>query len=189
MLPLRFRVLFVSCLFLGACSTSVVFPGVGDHWHTPYGFYVCDKWVSGSAGLRETGAGGKPANKVLGIYNVHGHDDSIVHWHPSTNAAGGTNATLGLYLSFYESPMNDTQINLPDYMGGTVLEGITVCDTPKGQVDGELTVHVYEPGSTTPTVYSENLAETLLNLDGRVVSVVFGPSGLMPGLPPSATVK
>ena len=188
MLLVRLRILLLSCLILGACSATKVFPGVGDHWHTPYGFYICDRWVGGEVGIRETDKDGNPTNKVVGIYHVHGHDDGLMHWHPSTNAAGGTNATLGLYLSFYEIRIDDWQLDLPDYLGGPALEGITVCDTPKGQVDGELTVHVYEPGSTEPTIYTENLAGTLLNLDGRIVAVVFGPPGLNPGRPPYSDV-
>lgn len=90
--------------------------------------------------ISETDELGNPTNKVLGIYHVHGHDDGLMRWHPSTNAASGNKATLGLYLSFYEILLDDIQITLPKRMGDTVLEGLTVCETATGQVDGVLTV-------------------------------------------------
>ena len=182
MRPANLRLFLLSCLILVSCTSEKVSPGVGDHWHVTYDFYICDRWVGT---VSETDELGNPTNKVLGIYHVHGHDDGLMHWHPSTNAAGGNKATLGLYLSFYEILLDDVQITLPNYLGGTVLEGLTVCETANGQVDGVLTVQLFEPGKTTPIVYTDNLAATLLNRDGLSVTVVFGPAGTSPGLPPS----
>jgi len=163
-------------------------PGVGDHWHVAYGFYVCDEYVGNLRGnLEEVDENGKPVSKNFGIVGVHSHDDGLIHFHPFSGLAAGPKANLGLFLSMYEIGMDDSQLDLPEYLGGTIYEYVTACDTPEGQVDGELRVQ-YWPDATNPEqyeVFTENLTDIPLTQDGAAVAVMFVPAGVVAPLPPS----
>jgi len=172
---------------LGACSEPVK-PGVGDHWHVAYGFYVCDRYVGNLIGdLTGFKADGKPESKNYGIVGVHSHNDGLIHFHPYSGLAAGPKANLGLFLSMYGIGISDTQVDLPEYLGGTLMEYLSVCQTAQGQTDGELRVQ-YWPDATDAqkyTVYTENLKDITLIEDGAAVALVFAPAGVSAPLPPS----
>lgn len=178
----------VGCSVLAGCSEPVR-PGVGDHWHVAYGFYICDKYVGNLRGtLEEVDENGKPVSKNFRIVGVHSHEDGLIHFHPYSGLAAGKKANLGLFLSMYEIGMNDSQIDLPKYLGGKVLENLTTCTTKDGrEVDGELRVQ-YWKNTQTPEVfetYTEDLANVVLTDDMSAVAVVFGEPGVVAPLPPS----
>lgn len=172
---------------LGGCGEPVR-PGVGDHWHVAYGFYVCDEYVGTVQGdLTGVKEDGKPESKDYGIIGVHSHNDGLIHFHPYSGLAAGPKANLGLFLYMYGIGMNDSQLDLPEYLGGTIYEYVTACDTPEGQVDGELRVQ-YWPDATNPEqyeVFTENFTDIPLTQDGAAVAVMFAPTGVTAPLPPS----
>lgn len=173
---------------LSACGGEPIRPGVGDHWHVAYGFYVCDEYVGNLQGdLTGVDEDGKPESKNYGIIGIHSHNDGLIHFHPYSNLAAGPKANLGLFLSMYKIGINDSQVDLPEYLGGMLLEYLTVCDTSEGQVDGELRVQ-YWPDATYETqfeVFTENFADIPLTQDGAAVAIVFAPAGVEAPLPPS----
>ena len=58
-----------------------------DHWHTAYGVYICDKFITAFPhGLDQNAA------DPLGI---HSHGDGVIHIHPFSSTTSGKNATLG----------------------------------------------------------------------------------------------
>jgi len=173
---------------LAGCGGEPVRPGVGDHWHVAYGFYVCDEYIGFLQGdLTGVKEDGKPESKNYGIIGVHSHNDGVIHFHPYSGLAAGPKANLGLFLSMYGIGIDDAQLDLPEYLGGTIYEYVTVCDTPEGQVDGELRVQ-YWPDATNPEqyeVFTENFAAITLTQDGAAVAVMFAPAGVTAPLPPS----
>lgn len=180
--------LMCTAAMLGGCGGEPIKPGVGDHWHVAYGFYVCDEYVGTLQGdLTGVDADGKPESKNYGIVGVHSHNDGLIHFHPYSNLAAGPKANLGLFLSMYKIGISDNQIDLPKYLGGTLLEYLTVCDTAEGQVDGELRVQYWPDAANKDQfeVFTENFATIPLTQDGAAVSVVFAPAGVVAPLPPS----
>lgn len=173
---------------LAACSEPVR-PGVGDHWHVAYGFYICDQYVGNLRGnLEEVGEDGKPVSKDFRIVGVHSHEDGLIHFHPYSGLAAGEKANLGLFLSMYGIGMNDSQIDLPKYLGGMVLENLTVCkDAAGNDVDGELRVQYWSDTKQPDNFveHTENLGKVVLTEDMAAVAVVFAPAGKTAPLPPS----
>lgn len=171
---------------LGGCGGEPVRPGVGDHWHVAYGFYVCDSFVGDLRGeLTGVTEDGKPESKNFGIIGVHSHNDGFIHFHPYSSLAAGPKANLGLFLNMYGIAINDSQFDLPEYLGGTIYEYVTTCGTPDGQVDGELRVQ-YWPDATKLDqydVFTENFNDIPLIQDGGAVVVVFAPVGVIAPLP------
>jgi hypothetical protein len=178
----------VATSILTGCSEPVR-PGVGDHWHVAYGFYICDEYVGNLRGnLEELDEEGKPVSKDFRIVGVHSHDDGLIHFHPYSGLAAGERANLGLFLTMYGIGISNEQIDLPEYLGGMVLENLTACTDDSGaQVDGELRVQYWSDPSRPESfvTYTEDFDKIVLTEDLAAVAVVFGPAGVVAPPPPS----
>ena len=75
-----------------------------DHWHEPYGFWICDKWQP-----KLTDIEGK--DDTLGI---HTHDDGIIHVHPFKASASGERARLKQWAPMVGVEFFDDGWKLPD---------------------------------------------------------------------------
>jgi len=75
-------------------------PTTNDHWHVALGFYGCDAWLPDLQGALEE-PGTAAYQNYLGT-GVHSHSDGVIHWHPFTSRATGTNAKLGVFLDNYD---------------------------------------------------------------------------------------
>jgi hypothetical protein len=75
-----------------------------DHWHEPYGFWVCDKWVPALKDIE-----GK--EDTLGI---HTHGDGIIHVHPFKATASGEKARLNVWAPMVGLQFFDDGWKLPD---------------------------------------------------------------------------
>ena len=96
---------------------------------------------------RRPTASGQLINTDFLRTGVHSHDDGVIHWHASTSAATGKNATLGLFLDNYGVELDDDSLKFPENQGGKeYVEGETEC--PDGE-DGELTVTVWDSPEDT----------------------------------------
>jgi len=172
---------------LGGCGEPVR-PGVGDHWHVAYGIYVCDQYVGNLQGdLTGTKEDGKPESKDYGIIGVHSHNDGLIHFHPYSGLAAGPKANLGLFLYMYGISISNEQIDLPEYLGGTKIEYVSVCETPSGPVDAELRVQYWPNASNLEQyeTFTENFTDIPLTQDGAAVAIVFAPEGVQAPIPPS----
>jgi FKBP-type peptidyl-prolyl cis-trans isomerase len=88
-------------------------PIVGDHWHVAWGVYVCDKYVK----LPDP-----TGNDPVG---VHTHGDGLVHVHPFTDKAAGSNATMARFFETENIKVANNSIKLgtTTYFGGKDCAG------------------------------------------------------------------
>jgi FKBP-type peptidyl-prolyl cis-trans isomerase len=88
-------------------------PIVGDHWHMAWGVYVCDKFVK----LPDP-----TGNDPVG---VHTHGDGLVHVHPFTEKAAGSNATMARFFETENIKVANNSIKLgtTTYFGGKDCAG------------------------------------------------------------------
>jgi hypothetical protein len=175
-------------------------PGIEDHWHAAYGFFLCDDWYELAGNLEELDARGNLTNNGFLRTGVHGHDDGVVHWHPYTSAGVGANAVLDVFLDNYGVELTNQRLtfdnvgiltsnpeNPPDNGFDPLeeyVEGETQCD---GE-DAELTVKAW--GSYTDTDngnrYIANMDRVHLDNDGMVFGIYFTPKDTDQPMPPWA---
>ncbi|MDZ7734171.1 MAG: hypothetical protein U5R31_14860 [Acidimicrobiia bacterium] len=94
-------------------------PRVGeDHWHSAYGIWVCDRFIDPLSDLH---------GDALGI---HTHDDGLIHMHPTSQRAAGSNATLGVFAQEVGVEFSESGFSLPS---GTCGAGED-CDGTEGVV-------------------------------------------------------
>jgi hypothetical protein len=157
-------------------------PTVDDHWHVAYGFQLCD--MEGDQKLtgnkEETDASGQLVSSQYLRTGVHSHDDGIIHWHPTTSAATGHNATLGVFLDVYDVTLTDDELKFPeDQLGGAeYIEGETKCDDE----DGKLAVAVWNNFTDTgdPTIYTSDFDDIRIDRNSMVIVVAFIPESADP---------
>lgn len=104
-------------------------PTINDHWHVSYGFYKCDGFLPNLVGAKED-----PPSPEYIKYNVHSHDDGVIHWHASALAAGNR-AKLGLFFRTYDVKVNTDGIFFPEDQNGG--ESYSVEDTKCKNTSGE----------------------------------------------------
>ena len=80
----------------------------GDHWHTAYGVYACDKFLD----FLED-----PGRDPDGI---HTHGDGVIHVHPFTRRSAGENALLEVYEELMGISFDEDRI---EYAGETFENG------------------------------------------------------------------
>ena len=163
-------------------------PTVRDHWHIAYGFSLCDEpeMVKLTGALEEADANGQLVSTDYLRTGVHSHDDGVIHWHASTSAAVGTNATLGLFLENYGVELDDDSLTFPENQGGKeYVEGETEC--PDGD-DGELTVTVWQSPEDTSggRRYVSDFEDIRIDKNSLVITIAFQPRGADIEMPPWA---
>lgn len=142
-------------------------PLFGDHWHVAYGIFICSEYLPDLSddGTDRTG--------------IHTHDDGLVHVHPFSSDATGTNATLGLFTKQIDIRLEDDALGLPN---GRVFQNGDDC----GGEPARVRVLVWD--STTdrePREVAEAITEVPFSRDGMAVAIVFAPPGRNVDLPPS----
>jgi len=153
-------------------------PTIDDHWHAAYGFDLCDaEGQQQLAGAKEEAdANGIPISREYLRYGVHSHEDGVIHWHPTTSAAVGSNAKLGVFLDVYGVELDDESLRFPeDQLGGKeYIEGETTC----GDEDGELAVVVWDNFSDegAGTVYTANFDNIRMTTNSMVFVIAFLPA-------------
>ena len=116
---------------------------------------------------------------------MHSHDDGVIHWHPSTSAAVGTRADLGVFLDVYDVQLDDDSLRFPENQGGQeFIEGETKC----GDEDAELKVVVWDSYQDTGdgTTYVSDFDDIRITNDGMAITIAFVPRGTDVTLPDSA---
>ena len=150
-------------------------PTVDDHWHVAYSFQLCD--IEGDQMLTgakdEADSTGQLISSRYLRTGVHSHDDGVVHWHPTTSAATGHNATLGVFLDVYEVTLTDDELKFPDDQlnGAEYIEGETKC----GDEDGKLAVAVWNNFTDTgdPTIYTSDFDKIRIDRNSMVIVVAY----------------
>ncbi|MET0459838.1 MAG: hypothetical protein ABW195_11370, partial [Ilumatobacteraceae bacterium] len=164
-------------------------PTINDHWHVAYGFDLCDTegFVKLDGALEEQDATGNLVNTDFLRTGVHSHDDGVIHWHPSSSAAVGKRATLGVFLENYGVELTDDSLKFPENQNGgkEYIEGETKCADGK---DGELSVTVWDSPTDTSDGqrYISGFDDVHVDHDGMVFTIAFTPRGATVTQPPWA---
>jgi hypothetical protein len=143
-------------------------PQPGDHWHSAYGVYLCDKFVNPIT----------DQNDPLGI---HTHGDGVIHIHPSAAASSGKNADLGLFMDAIGGKVSTSEISIP---GEKTMKNGDNC----GKKDGRVEVRTWEKGAPAGQegkLVAGNPSNMPLR-DNELVTIAFVPEGTDVPQPPTA---
>jgi hypothetical protein len=146
-----------------------------DHWHSAYGIYICDGFVSDLPEYTAPQNGGN-----------HTHGDGLIHIHPFSPARAGENATLvnwiadaGAVLGGGDELSEDT-LGVPG--GETYVEGEDSCDDVEGG-DAIVQVAVWDTAFAASQdedpdrVVTEDLESIRFEDDGMAFTIAFAPEG------------
>src|SRR6056297_130870 len=173
-------------------------PLVSDHWHHAYGFYLCDTWFQLEGDAEQQGSENYNAYARSG---VHSHDDGLIHWHPFTSAAVGSNARFGVFLDTYGVDLESDKLTFPESQESALRralperddvrvweDGETECTVDGSQEDASLKVVVWDNFTDTDdgTTYIADFDNIRLDQDQMVVVVAFVPDGTDVEMPPWA---
>ncbi len=162
-------------------------PTIDQHWHIAYGFQICtaDNFKTLTGALEEVDSNGQLISDAFRRTGVHSHDDGVIHWHPTTSAAVGQNATLGVFLDVYDVELDDDSLRFPENQGGEeYIEGETKCSDE----DAELKVVVWDSYQDTGdgTTYTSDFDDIRISNDAMAITIAFLPSDVDVAMPPSA---
>ena len=162
----RAPIFVVGLLALAACSKAGLHhPAVGDHWHTAYGIFVCDHFLT-------------PMQNITDVDGIHTHGDGLIHVHPFNSKTTGANADLGAFAKATGMTLTDT--NIADEEFGSVKAGEDCNGKPM-----HLEVAVWDSAAaTTPTIHTKDLASVAFDRDLSVMTIAAVPDGVEPPKPP-----
>jgi hypothetical protein len=136
-----------------------------DHWHTAYGFYLCDKFAP-------------PITDTTDPHGIHTHGDGIIHVHPYDSSTGGKNAVLGAFTAAVHVTLNAGELRLPG--GHDYRDGDKCGDKP-----GRVRVRVFtSPADKVGKDATIDPRKVPLN-DQEVLTIAFAPAGAVLPHPPS----
>ena len=173
-------------------------PLVDDHWHHAYGFNLCGEWFSLEGDAEQQGT--ENYNDYVRT-GVHSHDDGLIHWHPFTSAAVGSNARLGVFLDTYGVELADDGIEFPETQEPALRaalserddvllweNGETTCTVDGAEEDASLKVVVWNNFTDTDdgTTYIADFDNIRLDKDQMVIVMAFVPDGTDIVMPPWA---
>ena len=176
-------------------------PQVSDHWHHAYGFYLCDTWFKLEGDAEQQGTDDFTQYQRSGI---HSHDDGLMHWHPFTSVAVGSNARLGVFLDTYGIDLTNDKLTFPESQQVALETQLAAQDPPREDVlvwedgdtctvDGseetaELKVVVWNnfTDSDGGTTYIADFDNIRLDRDQMVVAIAFVPDDTDVSMPPWA---
>lgn len=161
-------------------------PTINDHWHVSYGFYHCDSFLGDLVGNKEDGSSASYAK-----YNIHSHDDGVIHWHPSALATG-TRAKLGLFLETYGVTVNTKELSFSkdQNKGVSYKVGTDKCKDKSGKlVDAQVQVIVWPSYDDTATSkrYITDFNNIRITKDQMAITIAYVIPGTEIPLPKSAS--
>lgn len=159
-------------------------PLVGDHWHSSYGFYVCDEFLSDLPEFLAPQNGGN-----------HTHGDGLIHVHPFATSRAGENATLANWIDDAgealgtDGGISNDRLQVP--LDDTYAEGESDCDG----LDGEPIVQVAIwssardalDGEDPDDIVTEGFGDIRFLDDGQAFTIAFAPEGAELPAPPSTS--
>jgi hypothetical protein len=149
-----------------------VSPKIGEHWHSAYGFYICDNFIPTF-----------PAQENQSAVGIHTHADGVIHIHPFSSGGAGENAKLGTFFKDAGIELSDSELKLGDQ---SWKEGEDKC----GDKKGELVVARWKDVQNTtdkPSLIYENFDDLRFRENGEGYTIAFVPEGTIDiPKPPSA---
>jgi hypothetical protein len=139
-----------------------------DHWHSAFGFYICDDFLNTT-----------PAGENSSSAGIHQHGDGVVHIHPFSAAGAGERATLGTFLDDVpDHSVSNSEIKVGDE---SWKEGDDTCvDEDGDEVDGEVVVARWREVQTTddePSLIYSDVDDLRFRSDGEGYTIAFVPEG------------
>jgi hypothetical protein len=142
-------------------------PQPGDHWHTAYGFFICDHFLPPIADQSDP----------LGI---HTHGEGVVHIHPAAAAASGAKATFGVFMDAVGGKVSRSEIKVP---GQKTWKNGMKCGSKEGRVEARAWSE--QRASATGRPVREDPADYRMHDRDQLV-IAFVPEGTAIPRPPSA---
>ena len=160
-------------------------PTINDHWHVSYGFYKCNGFLNDLTGTLE-----EPVTPEYQKYNIHSHDDGVIHWHAGALAAGNR-AKLGVFLDSYSVKVNTDGITFPvnQNNGESYKTSDLKCKNAKGEmVAAQVQVIVWDQydNSEVSKKYITDFDNIRIKKDGMAITVAIAAPGADIPMPKSA---
>ncbi len=131
-------------------------PQQSDHWHHAYGFYLCDTWFKLEGDAEQPGTDDFTQYQRTGI---HSHEDGLIHWHPFSSAAVGSNATLSVFLDTYGVELTNSKLTFPENQEPAIREQFAAADPANEELVARENVLEWEDGDACPVDGSDENAE------------------------------
>ena len=160
-------------------------PTINDHWHVSYGFYKCNGFLNDLTGTLE-----EPVTPEYQKYNIHSHDDGVIHWHAGALAAG-TRAKLGVFLDSYGIKVSTDGITFPANQnnGESYKTSDLKCKNAEGKmVDAQVQVVVWDQYDNTEVSmkYITDFDNIRIKKDGMAITMAIAAPGAEIPMPKSA---
>jgi hypothetical protein len=160
-------------------------PTINDHWHVSYGFYKCDGFLNDLTGTLE-----EPRTPEYVKYNIHSHDDGVIHWHAGALATG-TRAKLGLFLDSYGVKVSTDGITFPANQnnGESYKTSDLKCKNAEGEmVAAQVQVVVWDQydNSEVSKKYITDFDNIRIKKDGMAITMAIAAPGADIPMPKSA---
>lgn len=164
---------------------------VSEYRDLAIGFNLCGDWqtleYAGEPGTDGRILNDDAAYRATGVY-AYGED--VITVHPYAAELVDASLDLGAVLGTFGITIADDALTFPaDQLDGAVYtEGETTCTVDGSQVDGDLSVVVWDSPEATDSGnrYISKMDEIPIDTDGMVMAIAFVPRGDAVSLPPSA---
>jgi hypothetical protein len=144
----------------GFTDAAAESPGIGDHWHAAYGFYVCDTFLPPLSDAKADTTG------------IHTHGDGLIHIHPFSGAHAGKNATLSKWGEVVGVRFGSTSFELE---GGVKYDDSSRCG------DEPASVKVYkwpaDDPSGEPEIFDGDIGKVRLDTNRAAYTIAVVPDG------------
>jgi hypothetical protein len=136
-------------------------PTLSDHWHSAYGVYVCGDGFLPPVTVQDDPVG------------IHSHADGLIHIHPFSSEATGSNAKLGVFLDATGIKLSSDKLELPND-GGTWE---TPFDCPDGGTVNTMRVAYWANANDTgdPIIYTSEFDDIRFTQDGGAYIIAAVP--------------
>lgn len=160
-------------------------PTINDHWHVSYGFYKCNGFLNDLVGTLE-----EPVTPEYQKYNIHSHDDGVIHWHAGALAAGNR-AKLGLFFDSYGVKVNTDGITFPvlQNSGESYKTSDLKCKNAEGKmVPAQVQVIVWDryDNSEVSKKYITDFNNIRIKNDQMAITIAIAAPGAVIPMPKSA---
>ncbi len=133
-------------------------PTLTDHWHTAYGVYACDHFLTAVQNQNDPNG-------------IHTHGDGVIHVHPFSSVSTGSNAKLGVFFNAAGIKMSNTKLEMPENLG--TYENGKDC---KGK-PANLRVAVWDDatGTAAPRIYTSDFKNIRFTNDRMAMTIAWVP--------------
>lgn len=134
-------------------------PRIGvDHWHAAYGIYDCDHFLP-------------PITDQTDPLGIHTHSDGVIHIHPTSSRAAGTDARLGVFADAAGIDLSDDEVSV----GDTELSESAECDGEPAEL--KVVRWNADDPDDEGTEFTEDFGDVRFTADRQAVTIALVPEG------------